>query len=167
MRAADFRCMNVAVGVLLKRSIILAEDEAGKDYATITARACAKVADVLVRVGRIANDEKLVSSTHLFESFYDQVSVIFRFKARDVEYVALRLYAPLAYYRRIGAALDLCAVCDHGRRRVVFRTVIVLYHARIANYAIGQHGGEPFGKNVVFPAEPVPLLTLMFEAVNV
>ena len=60
MRAADFRCMDVAVGVLLQRAIGVAEDETGEDDAPVAPRIGAQTFDVLFGVRRIADDDQLV-----------------------------------------------------------------------------------------------------------
>lgn len=167
VRAADFRGVDVAISVLLQRAVGVAEDETREDDATVASRARAQLFDVLVRVGRIADDDELVRSAHALEGFYDEPRVVLRFKARDVEHVAVRLDTPTTHGHAVGDARHLRAIGDHRRRMIVLRHVIVLNHARVGHGHVREYGGESFGEQVVTAREPVPLAAFVFEAVNV
>src|SRR5205085_5172473 len=62
MRAANFRGVHVAIGVLLQRTIIASKNKTGKNDATIASRASLEIVDVFSGVRRVADDQKFVGS---------------------------------------------------------------------------------------------------------
>ena len=167
VRAADLRGVDVAVSVLLQGTVGVAEDEAREDDAAVAARERAQAADVLVRVGRVADDQKLVRRPHAPERLDDHRRVVFGFEARDVEHVTVRLHPPLADCGAVESALDLRAVNDHRRVGLVFGEVVVLYDARVRHRLVRQPHGESLRHTVVVLPQPVPLAPLVLKPVDV
>ena len=167
VRAADFGGVNVAVSVLLQGAVVLTKNKSGEDDALVAAGSGLEIADVVVRVRGVADDQEPVRRPHFLECFDDQMRVVFRFQARDIQHITIRLDAPLAHRIAIGATFDLRAVGNHGRRRVVASQVVVLDDARIGDGSVGQDCGQAFGKHIVFLCDPVPLFSFVLETVNV
>src|SRR5688572_22830363 len=105
MSAAYFSRVNVAIRVLLKRTIILSKHKTGKDDSLIAPRTGLQAVDVLFGVRRVADDQQAIRGTNFLKSLDHQVGVVFRFEARHVQNIPVWLHTPLAHRIAIGPAL--------------------------------------------------------------
>src|SRR6185503_14174481 len=97
MSAANLRCMNVAVSVLLKRAVILPENKTGEDDSLVTSCLSFQTADVLLRVRRVAHNQQPVRRPHFLEDFNYEMSIVLRLESRDIQNIAIRFHTPFAH----------------------------------------------------------------------
>src|ERR1044072_8496930 len=113
MSAANFRSMNIAVSILLKRAIILPENKTGEDNSLVSPRLSLQTANVLLGVRRVAHNQQPVSRPHLLERFNHEVRIVLRLESRDIQNIAIRFNSPLADGFSIRTGLALASVSDH------------------------------------------------------
>src|SRR6185369_13451843 len=115
MRSAHFGSVYVTIGVLLERAIILTKHKSREDDSLIAACTRLQTVDVLLGIRRITDHQQPVSSSHLFESLDNEVSIVLRLEPRHVQNVSIRLHSPLAHGGAIRPSLYFTPVSDHRR----------------------------------------------------
>ena len=119
MRATDFGCVDVAVGVLLQRAIILAKNESCENNPLVAAGTRLQILDVLFGIWCVSDDQQAISGADSFERFDYEAGIIFRLQSRDIQNITVRLDAPLPHEFAIRPPFYIASVRDHRRGGLV------------------------------------------------
>src|SRR5687767_758194 len=126
MGTTNLGCMDVTVGVLLQRAVILAKNESRENDSLVTAGARLQILNVLFRIWCVSDDQQAISGADSLERFDYEAGIIFGLQSRDVQDVTVGLDAPLPHQFAIRPPFHFASVRDHRRWGFVPRQVIVL-----------------------------------------